>query len=284
MVIFDIGCNKGYDAIGSLKLYTQDARIDFRRWTSITHFHGCGVCGQCKDQIPLHAQLAKKAVSMHCIEPLPVNFKLVNRSAFTMHLDQLGLQVVHAAFTNTETVRKLHGFVHLPSNHKYAGAETFGIGHKHGYVERKAKKGKDRRDRSGVGDITVQVPPLVLDDYVEAHNVSHIDILSVDTEGSDALVLQGGAHVLRDRVRYVEFEYHAIGPWHNITLASVTSALEDLGFVCYWLGQKKLWRITGCWHPGYEDKGWSNVGCVHRSQEEWLAIMERIYNQTVPVS
>ena len=253
------------------KLYTQDARVDFQRWKRITGFRFCGACDQCRDEPPLLSQLAKKAVSVHCIEPLPGNFKQVNQSAVEMHLDQLGLQVVHAAVTNAESVRAHGGYIKLPPADKYAGAETFGIG-----------VWGVKRKRGALKD-SVPVPLVVLGDYVAAHNVSHIDILSVDTEGSDAHVLQGGEHMLRDRVRYVEFEYHSIGPWQHIPLRSVTSFLEGMGFVCYWLGQRKLWRITDCWHPSYEEKCWSNVGCVHRSQEEWLAIMERIYTETVPM-
>ena len=145
VVIFDIGCNKGYDTLNALKLYTQDARVDFRRYAALSFGGNCGACNQCRDDAPLHPHLAKKAVSLHCIEPLPANFQQVNRSASAMHLDELGLRVVNAAFTNAESAKALGGYLPLPAGPHFAGSENFGIGHNGGWTAPVPKPGKGGR-------------------------------------------------------------------------------------------------------------------------------------------
>lgn len=71
---------------------------------------------------------------------------------------------------------------------------------------------------------------------------------SLDTEGNDALVLQGGARTLATKVRYVEFEYGTGGAWQRIRLPAVLTPLEEVGFVCYWLGKGKLCLAGApCW-------------------------------------
>ena len=110
----------------------------------------------------------------------------------------------------------------------------------------------------------------------------YVDVLSIDTEGNDPLVLQGARRTLADKVGYVEFEYHRVGAWATTKLSSVIQDLDGLGFVCYWIGVGKLWRITGCFHPSYDVPHWSNIGCVKASHVEWYEVMERIFKRTVP--
>lgn len=42
----------------------------------------------------------------------------------------------------------------------------------------------------------------------------------------------------------------------------------------YFDGKPELTRLTGCWDPSYEFRGWSNVVCVLRSHALY-ASMER---------
>ena len=127
-----------------------------------------------------------------------------------------------------------------------------------------------------------EVPLYVLDEHVQQYLLPRIDVLSIDTEGNDPLVLEGGVQTLSTMVRYVEFEYHNIGAWLSVELKDVLEQLEKMGFVCYWLGKAKLWRITGCWHQDYAVRQWSNIGCVHVTNTEWYATMEDIFKATVP--
>jgi hypothetical protein len=43
--------------------------------------------------------------------------------------------------------------------------------------------------------------------------------------------------------------------------------LDDSGYDCFFMGNGRLFRITGCWAPDLEFKGWSNVMCTRRGDE-----------------
>lgn len=80
-------------------------------------------------------------------------------------------------------------------------------------------------------------------------------MLLIDTEGFDPLVLRGGVATLA-RTRYLEFEFHGIGPWLENRLVDVIDTLDKNGFDCYWAGKQRLWRITGCFDPSHVRAGW----------------------------
>ena len=81
-----------------------------------------------------------------------------------------------------------------------------------------------------------------------------IPFLSIDVEGFDYTVTKAASRT------YLEFEYHVQGDWGRQKLEDQT--LAQTGFVCYWAGIQKLWRITGCWQPQFEFNQWSNVACA----------------------
>jgi hypothetical protein len=104
-----------------------------------------------------------------------------------------------------------------------------------------------------------------------------VDILMIDTEGYDALVLEGGASTLSNRlIRLLIFEYHGYCPWPLTSLHEVIKTLHSYGYLCYFEGQNRLWRLSGCWSSLYEFYSWSNVLCVDH-QDHWAVILERRY-------
>jgi FkbM family methyltransferase len=131
-------------------------------------------------------------------------------------------------------------------------------------------------------DETCQTVPLrSLDSLVETHiflktkeDTIHnnnkqvlplIDILVIDVEGYDFEVLMGANETLT-RTKYLEFEINDIGLWPTRSLATAIDLLSHKGFACYWTGSGgHLWRITGCFQSYYESKVWSNVACVNRN-------------------
>jgi hypothetical protein len=118
-----------------------------------------------------------------------------------------------------------------------------------------------------------------LDTYTHENNIGTVDFLSIDVEGYDWPVIQGGTATLQG-VRYLEFEYHAKGVWGKQTtkLSEVVQHLKQAGFVCYWAGQHKLWRITDCWLEEYNRKKcWSNVACVPASHLDLANRMEELF-------
>ena len=97
-----------------------------------------------------------------------------------------------------------------------------------------------------------------------------VDYLSLDVEGHDPLVLDGGIETVKN-ARLVEFEYHFRGAWARETLKGRTEQFEGMGFDCYLQGAHgSLWRLTGgCFADAYEVKRWANVVCVRRDQIAW---------------
>ena len=111
-----------------------------------------------------------------------------------------------------------------------------------------------------------------------------INILSIDVEGFDFDVLFGAGTVL-DRTQYLEFEFHAIGAWVKYHLTDIVGLLDGKGFTCYWAGNDRLWRITGCLHEIYATAhGWSNVACVHRSYTKLAKNMESKFLDGIQVA
>uniref|UniRef100_A0A0D3KJR3 Uncharacterized protein n=1 Tax=Emiliania huxleyi (strain CCMP1516) TaxID=280463 RepID=A0A0D3KJR3_EMIH1 len=152
----------------------------------------------------------------------------------------------------------------------HAGREDVGIDYNTRAPDRRAKRPAD----APVAVVSVRLR--TVDSLVESERLalggSVIDILTTDAEGHDALVLEGARDVLT-RVRYLEFEYHAIGHWASASLRDVIGSLESSGMDCYWAGHERLWRLTGCWDDRYQHfRAWSNIACVRRG-DVWHSVL-----------
>lgn len=101
-----------------------------------------------------------------------------------------------------------------------------------------------------------------------------IDILQIDTEGNDALVLQGSRQwLMQNLVRVVMFEYHSLQPWPNYRLFDIVTEMDGYGYDCYFLGKQYFWRLSrNCWHAVYEFHEWANAICVRRDDIWWQSI------------
>uniref|UniRef100_A0A7S1I530 Methyltransferase FkbM domain-containing protein n=1 Tax=Eutreptiella gymnastica TaxID=73025 RepID=A0A7S1I530_9EUGL len=263
IVMYHIGCNKGFDALKAWMQVTRQS-IDLRAYKKATGF-GCGACNQCTAQ-PDSLQTNdadKKQLRLFCVEPMPATFDTVSTHISQLGLDKAGLVVQNAAFTSLEDATVRNMSAPFPTDMKYLGDEQVGIS------VFNPKLAPHR-----------MVPLMTVDMHVRQHSVPQIDIMSIDTEGQDALVLVGAQETLREKVSYVEFEYNGLGDWKNRSLRGTIDYLDGLGFTCYWAGLDRLWLITGCFHPGYDHRTWSNVACVKRHQREWYGIMEDIANRT----
>lgn len=113
-------------------------------------------------------------------------------------------------------------------------------------------------------------------DKLSDHYATIPDILSIDTEGHDALVLLGAARTLASgKIKYIEFEYHQFEPWKSYKLEWVINYLDNLNYDCFWAGDDgKTSKITGCWHSAFEFHFWSNVVCAHRKHSCWHQALE----------
>jgi hypothetical protein len=283
--IIVIGGNKGYDCVGWTRMFSRRDSSTARAWPSAaswrvslgeadammlsTNKTACGACMQCLADYPrpiaaagLHNELTPH---VDCVEALPINARLLSAAHATSPMwGAAGLRIVHAAATHSA---KDTATVLFPSGDELtAGQEDIGIISEAG------------------GSATLAVPALTIDQLVFGGSAHFPDplipdvptVLTVDTEGHDPLVLQGAARTLATgRVAYVEFEYHGKGAWLNHSLREVVADMDDFGFDCYWAGVARVYKITGCWHPEYEIRRWSNIVCAHRGHVCWHGALDR---------
>jgi len=103
-----------------------------------------------------------------------------------------------------------------------------------------------------------------VDRLAATHAIGIIDLLSIDTEGSDALVLAGATQLLQSRrVRMLEFEYHSKGGWQRPgMLHDVVNTLASFGYTCFWQGNSGRLAPLLPWCDGFEFRKWSNIVCT----------------------
>jgi FkbM family methyltransferase len=252
------GCNKGMDAVNTLRMLSWNASIDKNQWRSVISRGGNvakAVCGQdnsAQYEIPTPNVQSIRPAQVHCIEAMPRTYHKLKEAVRELGWQE-SLKVHHYAMSET------NGMAVFPN--AMVGTEHLGIGDC-------LVTNKQLRDSQSHG--CVNVTQYNLDTFVkefvdekDSPEDTLIDFLSVDVEGYDMPVLLGAQQTLR-KVKYLEFEYHEAGVWKHHKLSTAIWMLkEEYGFVCYWAGNDKLWRITDCWLGHYDrSKTWSNVACV----------------------
>lgn len=250
IVTLEIGCNKGFDSVGLLRLFTGDKVYSKSLWRRQTGFaNTCGACGQCLDDLPVLAEVSKVSYTHYCVEPLRVNFARLRRGIRGLRKFK-DLKLINAAMMHSPSPR----FVYFP-RHAPAGKENIGV--------------STNRERG-----MMRVPATSVDEFTRERGI-RINILLIDTEGNDARVLYGARDVLTNqKPSYVVFEVHKKGEWKKIQLSDVLEFLRELGYVCFWAGKGKLYRITDCWNDSYNVKTWSNIACHHRDAKVLGLVMD----------
>lgn len=257
-----VGCNKGYDAVNTLRMGTGNKKYRRKDWRGQMKGAHKGVCNQENlPDSPLNEDSVVIDGAVHCIEPMPQTAGALKTSAKNLGWDD-ELLVTETAVSNTI------GVTYFPhSDNK--GIENIGINNCKGN-EKNCKK----------------VSVMTLDHYFENEAVKkdegRIHLLSIDVEGYDFDVMKGGTQTLA-RTEYLEFEYNWMGSWGKQLLIDATKMLDDLGFTCYWAGVDRLWRLDdSCWLDHYNQHGWSNVACVNRELNRKVAQnMESTFYKTL---
>jgi len=276
-----VGCNKGFDAINALRMGSGNPAFDKATWgDAMSDSYSRGqvtgkklelnrdVCNQAtKPQfaLPQNSSTVRKS-HVHCIEPLPVTLRQLQRAAWKSHYDEMGFKVSFAAMGRTD------GWVPFARG-RSVGQENRGI------------DTVNCNKRGSCMNVTMHS----LDTYVSRFvpKGMPINYLSVDVEGNDYDVLLGGERTsVLKRVHYLEFEYNWMGSWKDQSLHQAIDYLDaQFGFTCYWAGfNRTLWRITSCWLDHYDHHFWSNVACVNRNAHEVRSMaesMERIFLETL---
>jgi len=186
-----VGCNKGMDAINTLRMGSGNSFFNKTNWINAMNMStdDDGVCHQ--SQPRMEFQLLEDAdvkpdssSQVFCIEPMPATYRALSNSASTLGYDTNGFTVTHAAMSKED------GIVQFPNS---------------------TKTGKEQHSMEHCADPNIDcidIPMYSLDTYVSEFVSKDlpIDYLSVDVEGFDQDVLLGGRNTL-SRVHYLEFEY-----------------------------------------------------------------------------
>ena len=255
MAFVNVGANKGYNVNAFLQRFQHGWSTSAEAWrremvkasgNNQTHHPGsfpfmCGVCAACLQPSLFRKIFTGSAqVEVLAVEMQPATHQALATVFATFRVP--GKAVWSAAsddFGTTTTSWDLK-----------AGTEDFGIG---------SWRGKATRN--------VLVRVATVDSLVGESRLRRevIDVLSIDTEGSDALVLRGAETTLA-MARVVEFEYHRVGAWGNLSLWDTLSYLRlRWRYRCYWQGD---FRHSGALVPIDERCSsnlphfWSNVVCA----------------------
>lgn len=133
----------------------------------------------------------------------------------------------------------------------------------------------------------IQIPTYSLDNFVDRHQNSGsngtVEYLRIAGEEKPFDILLGGSNSLKERIKYLEFEYNSKQSWKDHSLSEAVDLLRTYGFACYWAGSfGNIWRLTDCWLPYYDLKFWSSVACVNLNLAKPLAAkMEAMAMETL---
>lgn len=246
-IAVSIGCNKAFDAVDGLRRMSHNTTYSKHMWTKKMGILDYGACWQglmpSFDLSQLTEPLHIFPTTMHCVEPMPSTIFYLRDAAKRLQWES-DLKIYHASVSDKDGTA---AFFNDRPGTEHVGIDTC-----------------QARNEEKCENVTTYRLDTFVDKFVLDNDESNmIDILSIDTEGADGLILDNSVRTLT-RVRYLEFEMHHFGAWGNMSLQTVTNRLEEkFGFVCYWAGEKELWRITECWVNGvYDQRDWSNVACV----------------------
>lgn len=265
--IVSIGCNKGNDAIRFMELWDLSVEKFWSQtsWEknmakNIPYMYACApqteyVTARMLKQSVLAEDISGTPTGV-CVEPMPNNVHVLKATSaklgYRADTPHGSFHIVQAAVV----AKASHGQT-LPFPNLKAGWERAHLNDHDPDVDH------------------VQVPAKTADMIINDLALDRIDILSIDTEGYDAEVLQGAKEALQ-KARYLEFEVHRDwAPWMSTSLKSVIDNLDQHGFTCYWAGNNgKLTDIKACWDDDFETGIWANAACVKRG-DTWAKALQK---------
>jgi len=274
-----IGCNKGFDAVNTLRMGSNNPRFNKEDWKVAMFGNSADSAGACSQgespSVELNPAQMQRPASMHCVEPVPATVeRLVSSTASLGYNTNKDQKLIISPFAISKDDEP--SGLAFPTNAK-AGKENLSLG-------------KCNKESNWEEFGCQTVPVYSMDTYGSQFMAEdlknpeqNINILSIDAEGYDFSILQGGQKMLA-RSEYVEFEFHRYGTWRDHLLKDAVDMLDSLGFNCYWAGKGNLWRLNGenCFFEHYETKCWSNVACANRNLAPELAdIMEDTFLKTL---
>ena len=104
----NIGCNKGYDAVGMARMGTGNSKFDRTSWhKSMSSFgvSSSGNCGQMNSsqfELDSEERSTSRRGEIHCVEPLPSTVLALKNSSAALGLDEEGFVVTQAAISSSD--------------------------------------------------------------------------------------------------------------------------------------------------------------------------------------
>ena len=233
MSFLNIGANKGYNILEFLLRHDSGRYPTIKRWYNSllrngVNQHACGVCNACLQSIST-SQSNGRVNRIVGVELLTNNYNVLVKMCEEFIPRA---HIIHAAAVKTRSTVAYEPIM------KRIGHETIGI----------SKKGRP-------------VPIVTLDELI---NGSTWDMISVDAEGWDAEILQGGYVAISTRkIRVIEFEYS--GKWKT-QLRDTVQWLSSFKYKCFWTGTDGHLASINPECADIEIHKWSNVACAHEGE------------------
>jgi len=250
-VLVNVGANKGYAAAEFLAIWSQrsvNPKLWHERILEYAHernfgflkYQPCGVCNACRLRTPARHQRSGGSVRM--LELLESNRELLRHLINSTGIGDIAKVHDLAASNVTHSV-------HAPRG--YAGMEFLAV-------------------QEGTNKKQPNLEAVALDDLFAREGLGEAYLVSIDTEGSDALVLEGMQRLLRQgAVGFLEFEVGANkGYWREDHperrhLGTTISRLLAFGYFCFFEAGHQLAPISGqCWSDTLAFPPWANVLCA----------------------
>ena len=286
-IMINVGANKGYGVATFLALHmasVQD-RLTARRWKHGIQAYAKGKGfdnkthnflkmypdGPCYESLVSHARHTREwRVRAHMLELLPANRNLLRWLCHDFNITDI-THVHDYAASNVTRAEQAPGVAKA-----FSGFEGASLSLSAPWT---------RAPRRG-GTATDAVNTITIDDFMAREGIGHVWSVEVDTEGWDALVLEGMRGALRERrIAFVEFEYSARGFWSagsavhdrdRRSLQQTQAWLGSLGYTCFLQTNTHIAPISGaCWNDSFERRRWSNVLCAHDADA-----LDLLHNQT----
>ena len=199
---------------------------------------------------------------MHLLELASANRALLRHMLQETHLE--GRVKLHdfAASNETSSLQVVKGL--------YAGDERGS-----------ALTGKKARKYAAYSS---QEKAVALDDFIKAQQLGSLYHVAIDTEGWDALVVEGMRTTLsKKQVSILEFEVNDAGMWSHKTagrdartVQGTLQLLQAAGYACFWVLTQSLVPASGeCWLADFGGPPkWSNMLCAY--EPPVLAVLDAI--------
>jgi len=258
--MLNVGANKGYEVASFLERYQPSRGVTRRRWymgirriaadakSGYLTWISRGACGDGRQSIREEKELltskdSVRHVEVHAVELMDTNAAIIRNITKELHVNDI-VHVYQQAVSNGTSLVQIPSRAHL-------GSERGSI------CTHKCRKHKE-------------VMSATLDDFVMMHNLAPLFHVIIDTEGWDALVLEGfRATLKRQQIGILEFEYHTYGYWDtkNPEARSLRNTVqwlkEEAGYSCFFQASDNLIPISPpCWADEFEIRRWSNVLCL----------------------